>query len=58
MQEGNLTIRVDKELKERFCALCKDLGLTTTTAFTLFMKAVIIEKKIPFEISAEEESIK
>ena len=36
MQEGNITIRVDKELKERFCGLCKDLGLTTTTttAFT------------------------
>ena len=45
MQEGNITIRVDKELKERFCALCKDLGLTTTTALTLFMKAVIREKK-------------
>ncbi|MCH5258064.1 MAG: type II toxin-antitoxin system RelB/DinJ family antitoxin [Lachnospiraceae bacterium] len=34
------------------------MGLTTTTAITLFMRAVIRERKIPFEISAEDESIK
>lgn len=58
MQEANITIRVDKVVKERFCAICKELGLTTTTALTLFMKAVIREKKIPFEISTDENTVK
>ncbi|MCH5227648.1 MAG: type II toxin-antitoxin system RelB/DinJ family antitoxin [Muribaculaceae bacterium] len=48
-----MSIRVVKELNEKFCSLCKDLGLTPTV-FTLFMKAVIRERKIPFEISEEE----
>ena len=54
MQQANISIRVDKTVKEKFCDLCEDFGLTTTAAFTLFMKSVIREKKIPFEISAEE----
>ena len=54
MQEGNISIRVDKKLKERFCDLCSALGLSTTSAFTLFMKAALREKKIPFEIALEE----
>ena len=54
MQEGNISIRVDKTLKERFCELCSALGLSTTSAFTLFMKATLREKKIPFEIAVDE----
>lgn len=54
MQEGNISIRVDKTLKERFCDLCSALGLSTTSAFTLFMKAALREKKIPFEIAVDE----
>ena len=54
MQQANISIRVDKDVKDRFCNLCDAFGLSTTTAFNLFMKAVIREKKIPFEISVDE----
>lgn len=54
MQQANISIRVDKSVKERFCNLCEAFGLTTTAAFNLFMKAVIRERKIPFEISIDE----
>lgn len=54
MQQANISIRVDKIIKDKFCDLCDDFGLTTTAAFNLFMKAVIREKKIPFEISVSE----
>lgn len=54
MQQANISIRVDKTVKDRFCDLCNSFGLTTTTAFNLFMKAVIRERKIPFEISVDE----
>lgn len=54
MPQANISIRVDKTIKDRFCSLCDAFGLTTTSAFNLFMKAVIRERKIPFEISADE----
>lgn len=55
--QANISIRVDKTIKDRFCNLCDAFGLTTTAAFNLFMKAVIRERKIPFEIyvNAEQE---
>ena len=54
MQQANISIRVDKAVKERFCDLCEAFGLSTTAAFTLFMKSVIRERKIPFEIAYDE----
>ena len=54
MQQANISIRVDKTVKERFCDLCEEFGLTTTSAINLFMKAVIRERRIPFEISVDE----
>ena len=50
MSQANISIRVDSSVKERFCNLCEAFGLTTTAAFNLFMKAVIRERKIPFNI--------
>lgn len=56
MQQANISIRVDKSLKEKFCDLCEEFGLTTTSAIQIFMKAVVRERKIPFEIK-EKKSI-
>lgn len=53
--QANISIRVDKTIKDRFCNLCDAFGLTTTAAFNLFMKAVIRERKIPFEIYVDAE---
>jgi DNA-damage-inducible protein J len=33
--------------------VCADMGLTMTTAFTIFAKKVSREKRIPFELSAD-----
>ena len=53
MQQANISIRVDKSLKDKFCGLCEEFGLTTTSAIQIFMKAVVRERKIPFEIEAK-----
>lgn len=55
MLQANISIRVDKTVKDRFCNLCEAFGLSTTAAFNLFMKAVIRERKIPFDIAVSEE---
>ncbi len=53
MSQATISIRVDQALKSRFDSLCEDFGLSTTAAFNIFMKAVVREKRIPFEIRAE-----
>jgi len=47
----NLTIRLDKELKEQAEQLFSELGMNMTTAFTIFARQAVRQGKIPFEIS-------
>ena len=47
----NLTIRMDKELKEQAEHLFSALGMNMTTAFTVFVRQAVRQGKIPFEIS-------
>ncbi len=51
-----MTIRVDEQLKKSFDGLCDEFGLSNSAALNLFMKAVVRERKIPFEIKADSES--
>ena len=52
----SMTIRVDEQLKKSFDLLCDEFGLSNSAAFNLFMKAVVRERRIPFEIKAASES--
>ena len=53
MAQTNVNIRMDEDLKRDFDSLCTDLGLTMTTAFTVFAKTVVRRQKIPFEIARD-----
>lgn len=44
-------LQTDKNLILDFENICNQMGLTTETAFNLFIKTVIRQKKIPFEIN-------
>ena len=52
MAQSTLSMRVDETLKQKFDMICDDFGFTSTAAITVFMKAVVRERKIPFEIKA------
>ena len=52
-QTVNINFRMDAELKKNMEKVCADMGLTMTTAFTIFAKKVSHEKRIPFELSAD-----
>ena len=54
MANANLSIRVDKETKEKANELFNKFGLTTT-AINMFLKTAIRENRIPFELKLEEE---
>jgi DNA-damage-inducible protein J len=47
----NLSIRMDKELKEQAEKLFSELGMNMTTAFNIFVRQAVRQGKIPFEIS-------
>lgn len=47
-----MTLRVDNSLKKNYDNLCEEFGFTTTAAITVFMKTVMRERRIPFEIKA------
>lgn len=53
MSQSTISIRVDQDLKKNFDTLCESFGLSTSAAFNIFMKAVVRERKIPFEIRSD-----
>jgi DNA-damage-inducible protein J len=49
----NINFRMDEDLKKNMEAVCSEMGLSLTTAFTIFAKKVTREKRIPFEINTD-----
>ena len=52
MAQSTLSMRVDETLKKSFDSICDDFGFTSPAAITVFMKTVVRERRIPFEIKA------
>lgn len=51
MQENiNVTIRLDKELKEQADLFLQNIGMSLSTAVNVFLRQSINKGKIPFEI--------
>lgn len=51
---ANVTIRLDSNDKAEFSRICEKIGLSVSAAFNVFVKTVIKEEKIPFELSARD----
>ena len=47
----NLSIRMERELKEQAERLFSELGMNMTTALNVFVRQSVRQGKIPFEIS-------
>ncbi len=50
MKNINVTLRLDKELKEEAEALFEDMGLSINTACRMFLKRAVQDQRIPFEV--------
>jgi len=46
----NVTIRLDKDIKERAEKMFDDFGMNLSTAFNIFARQALRQGKIPFEI--------
>ena len=57
MESLTLNVRVDANDKKCFEQFCSNVGMNVSTAINMFIKAVIREQKLPFEIKLDEEYI-
>ena len=56
MAQATFSIRMDEGLKREFDDLCTAFGMNATTAFNVFARAVVRERRIPFSIQATDEA--
>ena len=54
MMDANMTFRIDADVKAQMAAICKELGMTTSTAFNLFANAFVRAKGMPFPVKIQE----
>ena len=50
MSQVAFSIRMDEELKKDFGRFCEEIGMSMSTAFTVFAKEAVREGRIPFEV--------
>ena len=53
MAQTMINFRIDENLKKEMEKICREMGMSMTTAFTIFATKVARERRIPFEITAE-----
>ena len=53
MAQAMINFRIDEKIKKEMEKICREMGMSMTTAFTIFATKVTKEKRIPFEITAD-----
>lgn len=53
MIQSVINVRMDDRLKNDFDALCGELGITMSTAITIFVKKAVREQRIPFDMALD-----
>lgn len=53
MAQAMVNFRLDAEVKRKMELACKDMGMSMTTAFTIFATTVGRERRIPFSVTAD-----
>jgi DNA-damage-inducible protein J len=44
---------MDAEIKNQFDDFCSKVGMNTSTAFNMFARAVLRERRLPFEVTID-----
>lgn len=53
MAQANLSVRIDEKDKKNFELFCNKTGMNVSVAINMFIKSVLREQKIPFEIRVD-----
>ena len=57
MAQATFSVRMDEVLKKQFDGLCQEFGMNASTAINVFARAVVRQRRIPFEIASPETEI-
>jgi len=55
---ATITVRVDEDIKKKAEVILDDIGINVTTLFNACLKAVVREKRVPFELVSTEYMLK
>jgi DNA-damage-inducible protein J len=53
MAQTTFSVRMDSEVKKQLDEFCALVGMNTTTAFNMFARAVLRERRLPFDVTTE-----
>jgi len=53
MAQTTFSVRMDSEVKKQLDEFCSQVGMNTTVAFNMFARAILREKRLPFEVTTE-----
>lgn len=55
MGQSTISVRLDEGIKKQFDSLCAEFGMSASTAFNIYAHTVVRQRRIPFEITAEDD---
>ncbi len=53
MEQSILSVRIDSDDKKKFEIFCNETGMNVSVAINMFVKAVLREQRLPFEIKTD-----
>ena len=54
MAQANLSVRIDETDKKNFELFCNETGMNISVAINMFIKTVLREHRIPFDIKTDQ----
>ena len=55
MTQTTFSVRMDTDVKRQFDTFCAAVGMNASVAINMFARAVLREKRLPFEVTTEAE---
>ncbi|MCL2321412.1 MAG: type II toxin-antitoxin system RelB/DinJ family antitoxin [Oscillospiraceae bacterium] len=53
MDYTTFSVRIESDVKKQFDSFCEAVGMNASTAFNMFVRAVLRERRLPFDITTE-----
>ena len=53
MSQSTLSVRISSEDKKKFDTFCEEVGMNASVAVNMFVKTVIREQRLPFEVRTD-----
>ena len=47
------SVRIEAGVKDQFDDFCEEVGINASIAFNMFIRAVLREKRLPFDVTTE-----